>query len=151
MTIVDSLKAKGSTGGNNIAEAIKNLPMGGGNEFVINHTYDQSVGHGFIDKTFDEIFTAIKQGLNPVIIWTDTKPTDPNYLYHKRFIYSSIFMGGNISSVRRISFVNTNMGVDINGANSELLAVGDVYAVIVMSDDTLHYVGAEYREVYLDD
>ena len=28
MTIVDSLKAKGSTGGNNIAEAIKNLPMG---------------------------------------------------------------------------------------------------------------------------
>ena len=30
MTIVDSLKAKGSTGGNNIAEAINNLPMGGG-------------------------------------------------------------------------------------------------------------------------
>ena len=36
MTIVDSLKAKGSTGGNNIAEAIKNLPMGGSDTYVLN-------------------------------------------------------------------------------------------------------------------
>lgn len=37
MTIVDSLKAKGSTGGNNIAEAINNLPMGGGGAASINN------------------------------------------------------------------------------------------------------------------
>ena len=42
MTIVDSLKAKGSTGGNNIAEAIKNLPMGGGGDVFIIRQYHNS-------------------------------------------------------------------------------------------------------------
>ena len=50
MTIVDSLKAKGSTGGNNIAEAINNLPIGGGG------------GVEFYDVTFTQ-YSATVHGL----------------------------------------------------------------------------------------
>lgn len=148
MTIVDSLKAKGSTGGNNIAEAIKNLPEGGG-EYVVNIIHHENDEPKTLDKTFDEIFAAIKSGFNPVIIWTDTDPTDPNWLHQRKYIYSNIFMGGSKSSVRSISFVNTNLYISSN-VPGELNAGGDVYAIIVFSDDTLHYVGAEYSEVYLD-
>ncbi len=65
MNIVDALIQKGSTGGNNIAEAIENLPAGGGGLFIIHSSgVDTTYGSVTIDKTFDEIVEAYKSGLS---------------------------------------------------------------------------------------
>ena len=71
MTIVDSLKAKGSTGGNNIAEAIKNLPMGGGGGSLFVIKFKDSAKEE-MDKTFGEIESAIKSGKIPVVYHSHT-------------------------------------------------------------------------------
>ena len=80
MTIVDSLKAKGSTGGNNIAEAIKNLPMGGGDGslFVAKIVGDVTgdLSHTYLDKTYAEIEGAFKAGKTIVVTYGFSKLED---------------------------------------------------------------------------
>lgn len=71
LTIVEALKKKGSTGGNNIMEAINNLPSGSGGgskEYLVNLINPPFPESPYLDKTFDEIFNAILSGLEPVII-----------------------------------------------------------------------------------
>ena len=67
MTIVDALKAKGSTGGNTIMEAIENLPgRGSGGVYIINSKDD---GHErTLNKTWQEVYDAWRSGQFCIIV-----------------------------------------------------------------------------------
>ena len=55
LTIIDALKAKGSSGGNTIMEAIENLPeVEEEEEFLLVHLTYKGTGYK-IDRTFDEL------------------------------------------------------------------------------------------------
>lgn len=75
MTIVDSLKAKGSTGGNNIAEAIKNLPMGGsgggGSVIEFYEMYADDSGYGVHGVTYGDIKNLLFQHKIPILFIKD--------------------------------------------------------------------------------
>ena len=65
MTIIDALKAKGSTGGNTIMEAIENLPgggSGGGGVAIFEITSENDNDKYILHATFNELSTAFRNG-----------------------------------------------------------------------------------------
>lgn len=136
MTIVDSLKAKGSTGGNNIMEAIENLPMGGGgNEFVINRVSDETREGLYLDKSFSEILDAIRNGLTPVIYEDDG--TDETYIYRDKFIFSHVECDdthvGEQAKNNQIVFVS--LGFYFNVSSNTMR--GQILYLLLLGDETL--------------
>lgn len=138
MTIVDSLKAKGSTGGNNIAEAIKNLPMGGGNgnEFVIHELYDESrEAPYYLDKSFSEILGAIRNGLTPVI-YSDEE-TNETHIHRYKFSFVEVESDdaevGERDKYNQIRFVGHSFVFNPVDNN----VTGKVLYAILLGDETL--------------
>lgn len=75
MSILSALKTKGAKG-NNIEEAVKTLPIGGGsnNAFLVNYVYGDSTDT--LDKTFAEIKDAFLNGKS-IIVFKDESYDDP--------------------------------------------------------------------------
>lgn len=87
MTIVDSLKAKGSTGGNNIAEAINNLPSSSGGGMLVVHingaVFDEDEDdyiwdNTSLDTSYEVIKAAIVDGRPVVCIMEPANISDPD-------------------------------------------------------------------------
>lgn len=74
-TIIDALKKKGSTGGNNIMEAIENLPDSGGSggsSFVKVGEIHSSEETATLQASYNQLITMARAGQIPYIIRSDT-------------------------------------------------------------------------------
>ena len=88
LTIIEALKKKGSKGGNNIMEAIDNLPkseggggggtIGGGTVYV---TFTKNGTTYSADKTAAEIISLVQGGSNVIGVFDDSANGYPVKLY----------------------------------------------------------------------
>lgn len=136
-----------------IMEAIDNLKKssGGGNEFVLNLSYNEELDRSVVDKTYDEIVIAIKSGLKPVIISNeyDTNFPDFSAQYRYEYCHSSLGLPSSDSSVNGISFIN--FAPSLGRVGGELIASVDVTAIVIGEDNLLYFITARFDSVTLDD
>lgn len=142
LTIIDALKEKGSTGGNNISEAVANLPAGGsggGYEIIRVGTFSVSmssnefnkiaaapVGYNDIGKAVREIIGSGKTILNFVIESS-----------HYDFYLMNVYVKNNLSLIAH----QKDEGFDLKDSDMFTVIYGRTYSNI---SSTVNFAGTLY-------
>ena len=115
MSILSALKTKGAKG-NNIEEAVKTLPIGGGsdNVFLVNYVYGDSTDT--LDKTYAEIKDAFLNGKS-IIVFKDESYDDPEAGTSTHYVYGVLNLIDEMINPEGMYYLTiTNMGTFV--ANS---------------------------------